>query len=48
MDEVDLSDLNRQMLHWGEDVGKEKVRLALEKLRKVNSSVKFDVVNYKN
>ena len=47
MDEVDLSNLNRQILHWDEDVGKEKVRSALEKLRKVNSSVKFDVVNTK-
>jgi len=47
MDEVDLSNLNRQILHWDEDVGKEKVISALEKLRKVNPSVEFDVVNSK-
>jgi adenylyltransferase/sulfurtransferase len=48
MDEVDLSNLNKQILHLDEDVGKKKVRPSLEKVRKVNSSVKFDVVNYKN
>lgn len=47
MDRVDLSNLNRQILHWDEDVGKEKVRSALEKLRKVNTSVTFDTVNKK-
>lgn len=45
MDRVDLSNLNRQVLHRDEDVGKEKVRSALEKLRKVNPAVEFDAVN---
>lgn len=45
MDRVDQSNLNRQVLHRDEDVGKEKVRSALEKLRKVNPAVEFDAVN---
>jgi molybdopterin/thiamine biosynthesis adenylyltransferase len=47
MDRVDLSNLNRQILHWDDDVGKQKVRSALEKLRKVNPSVKCEPVNTK-
>lgn len=47
MDDVDLSNLNRQILHWDEDAGKEKMRSALGKLRTVNSSIEFDVVNTK-
>ncbi len=47
MDHVDLSNLNRQILHWDEDVGKEKVRSALEKLRKLNTSVTFEAITTK-
>jgi len=47
MDEVNLNNLNRQIPHWDKDVGKEKVISALEKLRNVNTSVEFDVVNKK-
>lgn len=36
---VELSNLNRQVLHWTADVGTEKVRSAYEKLRKLNPHV---------
>ena len=36
---VDLSNLNRQILHWEEDVGEKKVVSGNWKLRKLNSTV---------
>ena len=36
---VDLSNLNRQILHWEEDVGKKKVVSGNRKLRMLNSTV---------
>jgi adenylyltransferase/sulfurtransferase len=41
-DRVELSNLNRQVLHWGEDVGKRKVDSALEKLERLNQGVKIE------
>ncbi|MEM4699788.1 MAG: HesA/MoeB/ThiF family protein [Candidatus Nezhaarchaeales archaeon] len=41
---VELSNLNRQVLHWTEDVGKLKVRSASEKLRKLNPEVEVEEV----
>ncbi|RLB02524.1 MAG: adenylyltransferase [Deltaproteobacteria bacterium] len=38
-DRVELSNLNRQILHWEEDIGVEKVLSAARKLRKLNSTV---------
>lgn len=38
-DRVALSNLNRQVLHWEEDLGKRKVDSAKEKLRKLNPEV---------
>jgi molybdopterin-synthase adenylyltransferase len=38
---VDLSNLNRQILHWEEDIGKKKVASADRKLRKINSTVQL-------
>ena len=43
-DKVELSNLNRQVLHWGEDVGKRKVDSALEKLERLNQGVKIEAI----
>jgi adenylyltransferase/sulfurtransferase len=42
MGEVELNNLNRQILYWEEDVGKTKIKSALEKLRRLNSEVKVE------
>ncbi|MEM0053113.1 MAG: HesA/MoeB/ThiF family protein [Nitrososphaeria archaeon] len=36
---VEVSNLNRQILHWTEDLGKTKVESALEKLHKINPEI---------
>jgi adenylyltransferase/sulfurtransferase len=41
---VALSNLNRQILHWEEDIGKEKVDSARWKLRNLNSTVEIEGV----
>jgi len=41
---VELSNLNRQVLHWDEDIGKRKVDSALEKLGRLNRSVKIEAM----
>jgi adenylyltransferase/sulfurtransferase len=38
-DKVELSNLNRQILHWGKDVGKTKTASAYDKLSKLNKNV---------
>jgi adenylyltransferase/sulfurtransferase len=43
-DQVSLSNLNRQILHWEEDIGKNKVDSARMKLRNLNSAVEIEVV----
>ncbi len=43
-DRVSLSNLNRQILHWAEDVGKKKVLSAEKKLQKLNSEVKIEAI----
>jgi len=43
-DSVELSNLNRQILHWDEDVGKKKVSSAREKLKKINHEVKVESI----
>lgn len=40
--EVELSNLNRQILHWQSDVGKPKATSAMEKLHAINPNVKID------
>ena len=35
-DKVELSNLNRQVLHWDEDIGKRKIDAALDKLKRLN------------
>lgn len=39
---VELSNLNRQVLHWKADVGRPKVRSAIEKLRQLNPSIEVE------
>ena len=43
-DQVALSNLNRQILHWEEDVGKKKVDSAKTKLRNLNSTVDIQAI----
>jgi len=43
-DKVDLSNLNRQILHWEKDVGRLKVESAQEKLISFNPNLKLDVI----
>ncbi len=43
-DQVSLSNLNRQVLHWTEDIGKKKVRSAETKLKKLNPWIKIEAV----
>ncbi len=41
-DKVELSNLNRQVLHWDEDLGQVKVNSAAIKLAKLNPNVKIE------
>jgi len=43
-DRVESSNLNRQVLHWDEDIGKRKADSALEKLRKLNPRVEIEAI----
>ncbi len=43
-DEVALSNLNRQILHWEEDIGRKKVDSARVKLRNLNSTVEIEAI----
>jgi len=43
-DIVELSNLNRQILHWTGDVGKDKVRSAEEKLQKMNPHIQIEAI----
>ena len=43
-DRVELSNLNRQVLHWHEDIGKRKVNSAIEKLNKLNPEVQIEAI----
>ena len=43
-DRVDLSNLNRQVLHWDEDVGKKKIDSASGKLKRLNQSAKIEAI----
>lgn len=44
-DRVDLSNLNRQILHWETDIDRLKVESAKEKLSKLNSWTNLDIRN---
>jgi molybdopterin/thiamine biosynthesis adenylyltransferase len=41
-DKVELSNLNRQVLHWEENIGKKKADSAAEKLHKFNTGIKIE------
>lgn len=43
-DIVELSNLNRQVLHWEDDIGRYKVDSAKDKLKKINRGVKIETV----
>ena len=43
-DKVELSNLNRQVLHWEENVGGRKTESAAAKLRKLNPDVKIETI----
>ena len=43
-DKIELSNLNRQVLHWPEDVGRFKVDSASEKLRRMNPDLKLEAI----
>jgi molybdopterin-synthase adenylyltransferase len=44
-DVADLSNLNRQILHWEENIGKKKTDSAAFKLGKFNSGIKIETVS---
>jgi molybdopterin-synthase adenylyltransferase len=44
-DRVALSNLNRQVLHWEDDIGRKKVDSAGTKLRNLNSSVEIEAIS---
>lgn len=43
-DRVELSNLNRQILHWTEDLGRKKVSSAEKKLKKLNPDIKIETI----
>ncbi len=43
-DVVELSNLNRQILHWDKDVARGKAESAGEKLRQMNSDIKIETI----
>jgi molybdopterin/thiamine biosynthesis adenylyltransferase len=46
-DVVDRSNLNRQVLHWTEDVGKSKAASALETLKGINPEIEVEAISAK-
>lgn len=42
---VELSNLNRQIIHWTEDIGKKKVHSAKEKLLRLNPNVEIEALD---
>jgi molybdopterin/thiamine biosynthesis adenylyltransferase len=43
-DRVELNNLNRQILHWEHDIGRDKAQSAKEKLERLNSEVTVEAV----
>ena len=46
-DQAELSNLNRQILHWDDDVGRLKVESARAKLTQINPSIEIEVLSEK-
>ena len=44
-DTVELSNLNRQTLHWDKDIGRAKVDSAKEKLESLNPDIEVEAIN---
>jgi molybdopterin/thiamine biosynthesis adenylyltransferase len=44
-DIVALDNLNRQILHWDSDIGREKLESAAEKLRRMNAEVEVEIIS---
>jgi molybdopterin/thiamine biosynthesis adenylyltransferase len=44
-DKAELSNLNRQVLHWDEDIGRLKAESAQEKLRRINPSIEIEALS---
>lgn len=45
MDVVDPSNLNRQILHWDENIGQKKVESGGSKLRKINPEIRISAID---
>ncbi len=43
-DRVSLSNLNRQILHWEEDIGQKKADSAKRKLERLNSTIRIEAI----
>jgi molybdopterin/thiamine biosynthesis adenylyltransferase len=43
-DTIELSNLNRQILHWDKDIGRNKTESASEKLSQINGEVKIETL----
>jgi adenylyltransferase/sulfurtransferase len=43
-DKVELSNLNRQILHWDKDIGRSKVKSAWEKLSQLNGGIHIETI----
>lgn len=43
-DRVEIGNLNRQILHWTKDIGRNKVDSAAEKLRELNDKIEVEAV----
>ena len=43
-DKIELSNLNRQVLHWDKDIGRRKIDSAAEKLKKLNEEVEIEAI----
>jgi len=46
-DRVELSNLNRQILHWDEDIGKKKIDSARDKINKMKESLHLFSIQFK-
>lgn len=44
-DRVDITNLNRQILHWSKDVGAKKVESAREKIESLNAHTKVEIID---
>lgn len=43
-DKIELSNLNRQVLHWEENIGGRKAESAVNKLKKINTDIKIEAI----